>query len=213
MNRRDLLKDSFLLTGLLAVSSKTSFGVSKTTEEIKSKRKAVIRKVAQLGNDILRVKTKEITDTDILRNIFLGNLIDDMLITLNDSGGVGLASSQIFEESSLFVFINDMEKSYVEIVINPKITGFSKIKAKGYEGCLSIPEIRALVPRYEWIDVEYIDGSNKKIKRRYSGFIARIFQHEFDHLNGKVYLDRVESNVDIISEEEYHKLPEESKKR
>lgn len=202
MNRRDAIKDTLLFAGMLTLSTKPSFAKTQIDQ-----RKSIIRKVAQLGNISLRTKTKLITKTDQTANDFLRNLIADMVTTMNDSEGVGLASAQVFEDLSLFVFINDIEQSNIEIVMNPKILKSSKEIKKGYEGCLSIPGIRALVPRNEWIEVEYINIENKKIKRKYTDFIARIFQHEFDHLNGIVYLDRLESNKDIISEEEYKKLP------
>jgi len=212
MNRRDVLKDSLLLTGLFAIAPKSSFAEKQNLQK-EEKRKSIIRKVAQLGNKCLRIKTRNLSITDRLKNKRLDNLIDDMAITLDDTGGVGIASAQVYEDMSLFLFVNDMDTSNVEVAINPKIINHSSEKSKGYEGCLSVPGIRALVPRYNWIEVEYIDKNNKKIKIKYSDFIARIFQHEFDHLNGIIYLDRVETNRDIISEEEYTKLPEESKKR
>jgi len=209
MNRRTVLKDTLLLGGVLAFSSKDVF--AKTTKL--EKRKKIIRKIAELGNKVLRIKTNNVKMTDIKKNKNLKHLIDDMMVTLEDSGGVGLASTQVFEDISLFLFVNDMEKSNVDIAVNPKIIGYSSEKKKGYEGCLSIPGIRALVPRYIWIDVEYTNLNNKTVKIRYKNFIARIFQHEFDHLNGLLYLDRLESNRDIISETEYEKLPESEKKR
>jgi len=209
MNRRELLKDTLLLTGMLAFSSQTVLAETEKTD----KRKTIIRKIAELGNESLRNGTNDIKITDIKDNKILKYLIDDMFVTLEDSGGVGLASAQVYEDKSLFLFVNDMDKFSVEVAINPRIIGHSNEKIKGYEGCLSIPGIRALVPRYKWIDVEYINLNNKKIKIRYKDFIARIFQHEFDHLKGIVYLDRLESNKDIITEGEYKRLPDSVKKR
>ncbi len=201
MNRRDAIKNTLLFTGVSAMSAIPVFADGET------KRKKVIRKVAQLGHQCLRIKTKLISETNVKDNKYLKVLIEDMIETLNDSGGVGLASAQIYEEVSLFVFMNDNEKAQLEVVINPEILNASEEMEKGYEGCLSIPGIRALVPRHKWIEVAYINIDQKKIKRRYTDFIARIFQHEYDHLNGLVFLDRLESNRDIISEEEYQKLP------
>ena len=77
---------------------------------------------------------------------------------------------------------------------------------KSWEGCLSIPGIRALVPRYTEIRVQYTDQRGELIELELEGFVARVFQHEVDHLDGRVYLDRVEDNRDIIAESEYLKL-------
>jgi peptide deformylase len=76
---------------------------------------------------------------------------------------------------------------------------------KGWEGCLSVPGIRGLVPRYQTIEVKYTDHNGNLQKQELTDFIARIFQHEYDHLEGLVFLDRVENNQDLISEEEYQK--------
>jgi len=91
-------------------------------------------------------------------------------------------------------------------VINPKIISASKEIAKDWEGCLSVPGIRALVPRHTSILVEYTTVTGKKVKKQYKDFIARIFQHEYDHLEGKVFLDRIESTKDIITDKEYLRI-------
>jgi len=77
---------------------------------------------------------------------------------------------------------------------------------KGWEGCLSIPSIRAKVPRYKKIKVSYTDAQGLVLNCELEDFVARVFQHEYDHLNGLVYLDRVENNRDIFSEAEFLKL-------
>jgi len=82
----------------------------------------------------------------------------------------------------------------------------SETQEKSWEGCLSVPGIRALVPRYRDIMIRYTDQQGGLVELKLNGFVARIFQHEFDHLEGKTYLDRVENNADIFSESEYLKL-------
>jgi len=91
-------------------------------------------------------------------------------------------------------------------MINPCFQILSETQEKGWEGCLSIPGIRALVPRYQEIMVHYTDQQGDLVELKLSGFVARIFQHEVDHLEGKTYLDRVESNLDIFAESEFVKL-------
>jgi peptide deformylase len=91
-------------------------------------------------------------------------------------------------------------------MINPAFKTLSDIREKDWEGCLSIPGIRALVPRYKDILITYTNEQGDLVEAEMEGFVARVFQHEFDHLEGKVYLDRVEDNKDIFAENEYFKL-------
>lgn len=91
-------------------------------------------------------------------------------------------------------------------VINPKIISHSEKISKDWEGCLSIPGIRAPVPRWQSIKVEFTNRQNRIMTRSYHDFVARIFQHEIDHLDGTVFLDRVETTKDIITEKEYQKI-------
>jgi peptide deformylase len=92
------------------------------------------------------------------------------------------------------------------VMINPEFIPLSDVIQKDYEGCLSIPSIRALVPRYQFIRVTYTDLTGQRLYVDFDGFIARVFQHEYDHLNGLVYLDRVDNNQDIISEAMFLKI-------
>ncbi len=92
------------------------------------------------------------------------------------------------------------------VIINPKMRSHSQEIVKDWEGCLSIPSIRGLVPRYKSIEVEFTNSNGQLEQREFSDFPARIFQHEYDHLEGKVFLDRVESSLEIISDAEYLKL-------
>ncbi len=91
-------------------------------------------------------------------------------------------------------------------MINPWLESCSNELVKDWEGCLSIPGIRGLVPRYQAIEVGYTNCQGQVEHRRFTDFIARVFQHEYDHLSGKVFLDRVESSLEIVTEEEYLKL-------
>ena len=91
-------------------------------------------------------------------------------------------------------------------MINPKLISYNKIIKKDWEGCLSIPGIRGLIPRFTEIKVEYTDRKGKKQTASYTDFVARIFQHENDHLNGILFLDRLETIKDLISDKEYQKL-------
>ena len=88
-------------------------------------------------------------------------------------------------------------------MINPRIVARSLETEKGWEGCLSVPGIRGLVPRYTTIQVEYTGRDGILYQQTLTDFVARIFQHELDHLDGILFLDRVETTHDLMSEREY----------
>lgn len=164
-------------------------------------------KIAKLGEEVLRLKAKKVKD---ISSPQIQNLLEDMLYCVKKSKGVGLAAPQIFKSLQILVISSAPNERYPhaplmqeEVMINPKILKKSKKKEKAWEGCLSIPGIRALVPRHRKIKVKYMTRYNEEKTVVFKGFIARVFQHEYDHLKGKVYLDRVENTKDIISEELY----------
>jgi len=170
----------------------------------------IIRQVSQLGHQVLREPTKMVED---ISSHVIQNLIDDMLITVKDYNGVGIAANQVYESLKIFVIASYPNVRYPHApkqepfaLINPEIVWHSSEIIKGWEGCLSIPGIRGLVPRHKALNVKYTDrqGNNQEVEL--NDFTAIIFQHEFDHINGMVYLDRVETNRDIITEKEYLKL-------
>ena len=92
-----------------------------------------------------------------------------------------------------------------EVVINPEIVDRSEELVKDWEGCLSIPGLRGLVPRHRRIRARYQTVEGQVVEREFADFVARIFQHEDDHLRGIVFLDRLESTRDVVTEKEYQK--------
>jgi peptide deformylase len=165
--------------------------------------------VIQLGNQVLRQKASLIEN---IHDEQIQKLIDDLMATVAQANGVGIAAPQVAESKRLFIVASRPNPRYPNApemeptaMINPKILGYSTEVVKGWEGCLSIPGIRGLVPRYEAIEVEYFDRNGKLQKQEFTDFVARIFQHEHDHLDGIVFLDRMESTLDIITEQEYQK--------
>ena len=88
-------------------------------------------------------------------------------------------------------------------MINPEIIRVSDEMEKGWEGCLSIPGLRGLVPRHKRIAVRYQTRSGEVREEEYEDFLARVFQHEFDHVQGTVFIDRVESTRELVTEKEY----------
>ena len=169
---------------------------------------AKLRQIAQLGAAVLRQKA-EMVEFDAVNT---RSIISDMLTTLADSNGVGLAAPQIYEPYRIVIIASRPTPRYPNapemeptVMINPTFRILSEQTTKDWEGCLSIPGIRALVPRFTQIEVSYTDQQGKSVSQQFEDFIARVFQHEYDHMNGIVYLDRVETNRDIISEKEFLK--------
>jgi peptide deformylase len=156
-----------------------------------------ILKVARLGNPVLR-RVAENLSPDQLSSPLLQKLIDDMIETMREYNGVGLAANQIHEALQIAVLEVADNPRYPEkttvplsVLINPKIELLSEEMEEDWEGCLSVPDLRGSVPRYKEIRVRALDRGGAKLDFVASGFHARVIQHEWDHLNGKVYLDRM----------------------
>ena len=171
---------------------------------------AKLRQIAQLGHNILRNETQIVNE---ISNPEIQSLIDDMLITVKDVNGVGIAAQQVYESYKIFIIASHPNIRYPNApflepfaLINPEIITHSEEKVKEWEGCLSVPGIRGLVPRYKSLTVKYLDRNGKPKIAELHDFVARIFQHEYDHINGLVYLDKLENNKDIVSEKEFYKL-------
>lgn len=168
-----------------------------------------VLEIIQLGHPLLRSSAQVV---DNIQDQNIQNLIDNLIATVGQANGVGIAAPQVAESYRLFIVASRPNLRYPNAptmeptaMINPKILAHSTEVVKGWEGCLSIPEIRGYVPRYEAIEIEYTDRNGKLQKQELTDFVARIFQHEYDHLNGIVFLDRLESTHDIITEQEYQK--------
>ncbi|MEB3830554.1 peptide deformylase [Phormidium sp. CCY1219] len=168
-----------------------------------------IREIAELGNPILRAIAQPVTKVHDQR---IQQLIDEMLATVAPANGVGIAAPQLAESHRMFILASRPTLRYPHAptmeptaIINPHIIDRSDEMVKDWEGCLSVPGLRGLVPRNRAIEVEYTDRYGKLHQQEFSDFVARIFQHEYDHLEGIVFLDRVESTREIMSDREYQK--------
>lgn len=166
--------------------------------------------IAQLGAKVLRLEAREVDDVD---SIETREIIDTMRNALATTQGVGLAAPQISISKRIVIVASRPTLRYPNapameptVMINPTFRALSDTREKDWEGCLSIPGIRALVPRYKQIAVRYTDETGRITETSLDGFVARVFQHEADHLDGLVFLDRVETNRDIYAESEYLKL-------
>ncbi|WP_421655904.1 peptide deformylase [Leptothermofonsia sp. ETS-13] len=168
---------------------------------------AELLSVIELGNPILQQRSHPVMD---VRGDRIQKLITDLILTVRNANGVGIAAPQVAQTDRLFIVASRPTPRYPDApemeptaMINPRILAHSDEVAKGWEGCLSVPGIRGLVPRYEAIEVEYTGQDGKLYRKELNGFVARIFQHELDHLDGLVFLARVESIQDLMSEKEY----------
>lgn len=172
----------------------------------------MICEIAQLGAKVLRQKAEAIAD---VHDSEIRQIIEAMQSTLATTSGVGIAAPQIGSSKQIIIIASRPTPRYPSaplmeptVMINPGFQALSDTQEKDWEGCLSIPGIRALVPRFQEILIHYTSQQGGLMESKLSGFTARIFQHEFDHLQGKTYLDRVENNADIFAESEFAKLIE-----
>ena len=169
----------------------------------------MIRELIELGNPILR----QVALAADLSDPTLPMLIQDLVDTLEVSRGMGIAAPQIGVSKRVFIVSSKPNSRYPQaplmepvVMVNPEIVWQSPEIEKDWEGCLSIPGIRGLVPRAKRIKISFwdLDSATEKTVE-YADFIARICQHENDHLDGVVFLDRAESG-DLVTEKEYLKL-------
>ncbi|HVO33638.1 MAG TPA: peptide deformylase [Elusimicrobiota bacterium] len=172
--------------------------------------KTRILPITQLGNPILRRSLKRVPRDRLAK---LAPVIRDMIATMKKAQGVGIAANQVGIDQRLFIVAPQPSVRYPRspswpplAMVNPKLLRASSSEEIGWEGCLSIPGIRARVPRRRWVEVEFTTSDGEARRAKLSGFVARIFQHEFDHINGHVYLDRVRDPRTFMTESEYRRL-------
>lgn len=164
-----------------------------------------ILKVARMGHPVLRRRARALDKSD-LKNPALQKLVDDMIETMYEYHGVGLAAPQVHEGVRIFVAMLDEEPdetSEAMVVVNPEIIPIGSATEEAWEGCLSIPDIRGLVPRHTDITMKALDRTGKGVELRLKGFPARVAQHESDHLDGVLFFDRMPSMQTLTFLEEY----------
>ena len=164
-----------------------------------------ILKVARMGHPVLRARGRSVEPAE-LKHPLLQKLIDDMIETMHEYNGVGLAGPQVHENLRIFVAMLEEEpgpKSEATAIINPEIVPVGDTKAEGWEGCLSIPDIRGMVPRYTDITVRALDRKGRAVEIPLKNFAARVAQHETDHLDGILFFDRMTSMQSLTYMDEY----------
>ena len=171
-----------------------------------------IRKVARLGHPVLREPCRELTRAEI-RSPAVRRLVEDMRETMEEYAGVGLAAPQVHEPVRLAVIefdpgdaerdLDDGRTSFT--VFNPTTTVLDPAPAGYWEGCLSVPGMRGYVERPRRVQVDYLDEAAKPARVVADGFLATVFQHELDHLDGVLYVDRLADPKLFAFNEEFNR--------
>lgn len=174
----------------------------------------MILKIAHVGHPVLRERSREVTP-DELASEKTQRFIDDLVETMRDAAGAGLAAPQVHVPLRICAIEVKDNPRYpykpnfpLTILVNPVITPLGGETFDNYEGCLSVPNLRGVVSRFTEIEVEALDREGKPWKRTIRGLTAGTFQHECDHLDGKLFLDGVRDPKTLATWAEfdrYHK--------
>jgi peptide deformylase len=169
-----------------------------------------IRHISEIGSPILRQRSDAIVN---ITDPQIDDLIVDLIATAHAANGVGIAAPQVASSLRLFIVASRPSPRYPlaptmepTAMINPEIIDRSRDLITGWEGCLSVPGVRGLILRDSAIEVKYFTKHGELVRQELTGFIARIFQHELDHLDGILFPDRVSTPTDLITEAEYLKI-------
>ena len=167
-------------------------------------------KIAQIGEPVLRVPAQELA-RDEIKSPNIQTLIDDMIETMRDANGAGIAANQVYRPVRICVIEtrgNNPRYPYkpaipLTVMINPRIKALTAERFDNLEGCLSVPNLRGLVPRDAKISLQYLDRDGMAREAEYVGVSAGTFQHECDHLDGKLFVDKVEDHTTLTTVENF----------
>jgi len=161
-----------------------------------------------MGHPALRQKARPLTSEEIGSQRIL-RLVDDMVETLHQAGGIGLAAPQINESLRLAIIevpggatrYGEIPAMPLTVFVNPEIEALGAETAGYWEGCLSIPGLRGYVERPQLIRIRAQDLQGQPLEFELNGFLATVFQHEFDHLDGRLYVDRLKDSTLLVFED------------
>jgi peptide deformylase len=175
-----------------------------------------IRKIAQIGHPILRQPAQPVT-REALATPALQAFIDDLIETMRDANGAGLAAPQVHEPLAICAIEVGNNPRYpykpkipLTVLVNPVVTPLSDETFDNYEGCLSVPNLRGVVPRYARVKVTAWNRDGSPYEAECLGFTAGTMQHEVDHLHATLFVDRVKDPTTFSTWAEfdrYHKEP------
>jgi len=154
--------------------------------------------IARLGHPKIRNGAEPVSEKELLSQE-RQKFIDDLVETMREANGVGIAAPQVHVSQQIIAIeVSPENPRYpnqaavpLTILINPKIIQHEDETEDGWEGCLSVPDLRGQVPRWTWVKVAGLDRHGHAVEFEAQKFFARVIQHEVDHLNGKVFLDRL----------------------
>ncbi len=156
-----------------------------------------ILKVARLGHPVLRKVAEPVSPAE-LKSPEIQKFIDDMVETMREYNGAGLAATQVHTPKQVAVIevvrnprYPDAPSIPLTVIVNPRMTPLGPETEEEWEGCLSVPDLRGKVPRYTAVGLQALNRDGQAVDLTARGFFARVIQHETDHLNGIVYLDRM----------------------
>jgi peptide deformylase len=155
-------------------------------------------KIARLGHPVLRQQAASVEESEIKSTAF-ARFVDDMIDTMRESDGVGLAAPQVYASKRLaIVEVKGPHPRYpnqpevpLTVLVNPRVVSHSVEIEEDWEGCLSIPDLRGRVPRWQSVEIAALDRTGNPIELKAGGFFARVIQHELDHLDGVMFLERM----------------------
>jgi peptide deformylase len=163
--------------------------------------------ILQRGAPVLAQVAQPVNNLDTAE---IKQLITNLKVTVANAKGVGIAAPQVGKSLRLFLMCSASSERYpdapllpITVIINPEILSTSTEQELGWEGCLSVEGKRALVPRYSSINVSYLDETGSEHNKTLVGFLARIFQHELDHLDGITFIERLDNESDAIDEQQW----------
>lgn len=167
-----------------------------------------IREIIRMGHPTLRKVARPLQLTE-LSGDYVRRLLEDMVDTLHQAGGIGLAAPQVDESVRLAIIeIPGGPSRYGEIpplpltvFVNPEIEALEGNTAGYWEGCLSVPGLRGFVERPQQVRIRALDLRGNQFGMKLNGFLATVFQHEFDHLDGRLYIDRLKDSSLLVFED------------
>ena len=166
--------------------------------------------VITVGHETLRKRAQEVVDFSDPK---IQTLIDDMISTMYEKDGIGLAAPQVDASVRIAVIVPDptrfeeFKNKHEEalVLINPVITNHSFFREEGEEGCLSVPGFIGTVKRWKSVTVSFLNRQGEKVTMKASGLLARVFQHEIDHLDGILFIDKAEKVFKVEDPSSYAK--------
>jgi peptide deformylase len=175
-----------------------------------------LRKIATIGHPVLRERAREVT-RDQLAGAAVQRLIDDMIETMRDARGAGIAATQVHERVRVCVIEVADNPRYpykpnwpLTVLVNPVIRPTTDETFLNFEGCLSVPNLRGEVPRYTAVRVQAWDRQGGAIEFPVAGLTAGTFQHELDHLDGKLFVDRVADTRSLCTWTDFERFHKEA---